>query len=91
MPEFDSYVQGGAEFPLTNGSKNKTKKALKDAIKADPSKVYMYDTSAFGSKFSGPANALPEGVCFNVVGPDPYSRRDWYASVYKGRNGMVCT
>lgn len=82
-----SYVQGGAAFP---GTKN-TKTALKAAIKEDPSKVRLYCTSEMGPQFSDTADKLPEGVTFNVVGPDPYRRRDWYASVKRGRNGLVCS
>lgn len=81
-----TYVQGGADFRVKG---RKTKTALKEAIKADSSKVYLYDTSAFGSKFSSPASDLPEGVVFNVVGPDPFTRRDWYASVYRNTKGVV--
>jgi hypothetical protein len=86
MPEFETYVQGGANFPV-NG--RKTKAALKKAVMGNPATVYLYDTSAFGSKFSGPPTNLPMGMCFNVVGPDPYSARDWYASVYKGAKGAL--
>lgn len=81
-----TYVQGGADFRFSG---KKTKAALKAAIKDDPGEVYLFDTSAFGSKFSGSAKMLPPNISFNVVGPDPYSNRSWYATVYKGRDGVV--
>ena len=80
---YDTYVQGGAKFS------GNSKKSLKEAIKENPSRVFLYDTSAFGSKFSGCATELPEGMKFNVVGPDPYTRRDWFATIYKGRGGRL--
>jgi hypothetical protein len=85
-----TYVQGGADFkPVPPGKR--TKKSLKAALKEDPTNVYLYDTSAFANKFSGPADTLPQGYVFNVVGPDPYQDRSWYASVYVGANGsLVC-
>jgi hypothetical protein len=84
VPEHETYVQGGAQF-----RGKQTKAGLREAVKTTPSNVYLYDTSAFGSKFSGSATELPKSICFNVVGPDPYSRRDWYASVYMGRGGKL--
>lgn len=80
-----SYDQGGAEFAHTGKA---TKKALKEAIKEDPSMVYLYSTSAVVQGWSGQASELPEGMTFNVVGPDPYANRSWYASV-KNNNGKV--
>jgi hypothetical protein len=81
-----TYVQGGAEF---HSKGKRTKAALKAEIKADPSSVYLYDTSAFANKFSGPADKMPNNIIFNVVGPDPYTDRSWYASIYHGRNGLM--
>ena len=83
------FVQGGADFTVPSGAR-KTKSLLKKLLKEDPSQVYLYDTSAFGSKFSGSADSLPEGTTFNVVGPDPYTKRDWYASVEKTPRGIKC-
>jgi hypothetical protein len=81
-----AFEQGGADFQYTG--KKPTKAALKAAIKEDPSKVYLNSTSAFGG-FSGYASDLPSGVTFNVVGPDPYTDRRWYASVKHNAKGDV--
>ena len=90
------HIQGGADFPH-NGSPNlkrKTKSALKKAIAEDPTSVHLYDTTApmFKSapKFTGAANELPEDVTFNVVGPDPYTKRDWYATVTRKGDKVSC-
>ena len=89
MPTTENIIiQGGAEFG--NGSiVQRTKGRLKDLIKREPQNVFLYDTSAHGSKFSGEARKLPKNMEFLVVGPDPYSKRDWYATVYWGRDGKL--
>lgn len=81
------YVQGGAQFTPPNGKK--TKAALKEMVKTNPSSVRLYATSSMGPQFSGTADTLPEGMEFNVVGPDPYRKRDWYATVKRGPRGAL--
>lgn len=81
-----AFEQGGADFR----SDKKTKKALKEAIAANPDEVYLYSTSAFGG-WSGMASALPEDMKFNVVGPDPYKNRSWYATVTRVNGEAKCT
>ncbi len=88
----DKYIQGGANFPLPEGAKKKSEAALKKMLKENPTAVTLFATSEMGPQFAGPASSLPEDVTFNVVGPDPYTKRDWYASVKQGRGGvLVCT
>lgn len=66
-----------------------TKKALKDAIKADPASVRLYGTSPMGPQFEGETAAdCPEGVKLSVVGPDPYRKRNWYATI-ENRGGEI--
>jgi len=84
-----TYYQGGAEFVY---SPRKTKAALMRAIKEDPTRVYLTDTTApvlGDTKWQGRASDLPDGVVFNVVGPDPFTKRDWYASVYRNKTGGI--
>lgn len=78
------YIQGGAEFV----AEKNTKKALKEAIKERPTAVWLFSTSAFGG-WSGFASDLPPGATFNVIGPDPYKKRSWYATVKKDPSGTV--
>ena len=80
------YVTCGA---YVNGERPKTKKALKDAMKETPAKVVFDKTSLFdceGDKTIR-GNALHDSVTINVVGPDPYHNRKWYATVTA--NGKV--
>lgn len=81
------HIQGGARFESSNGKKTKT--ALKAAINADPSKVRLYATSGMGPQFNGSPSDLPDDAEFVVVGPDPYRKRDWYATVKKGVKGKL--
>ena len=83
------YIQGGADFTTSLGVKGKTKKELKQTISEVPHNVYLYATSDMGPQFNGPADRLPEGTTFNVVGPDPYTKRTWYASVKVGPGGKL--
>ena len=76
-----AFDQGGARGFAT-------KKALKDAAR-DGRPISLYSTSLFGSPFYGDASELPDGLTFNVVGPDPYTRRNWYASVSRKSDGKV--
>lgn len=71
-----SYVNGGVNM---NGKP--TKKNLKDQVLANPAKVQFYGTSPLGPQWSGAVSLLPEGLILSVVGPDPYKKRDWFASV----------
>lgn len=66
-----------------------TKKALREAIAADPSRVTFEATSLFGDEYDGPADGLPDGVTVYVTGPDPYRRRNWYAAVQRGKGGTL--
>lgn len=81
-----TYVQGGADWICAG---RKTKKALREMIHSNPGDVRLFATSSMGPQFSGTADELPEDMQFNVVGPDPYTRRDWYATVKHGARGQL--
>lgn len=70
----------GRDFP--------TKKALKDAIAANPDNVVMYGTSDY-SPFTGSADDSVIGVKYSVTGPNPYTNRKWFATVEKLQNGKI--
>jgi hypothetical protein len=63
------------------GRRPKSKKEVKEAVAADPSKVRAEATSAFGNEYDGPVDGLPEGVAVHFVGPDPYTKRNFYGSI----------
>lgn len=67
-----------------NGQRPKSKKAIKDAIAADPASVSIDSTSMFGG-FSGPVTEGSDGD-YMFVGPDPHTKRSFYGTITK-RNG----
>lgn len=72
-----------------NGERPRTKKALRDALTKAPATVLLESTAAVGAHigktFQG--GEVPDGVRLNVAGPDPYSARNWFANVTRGRDG----
>jgi hypothetical protein len=78
------YVEVGARLGTTPIP---TKKALREAMKATPDKVYLtlvsdFDIAALRTRVvtAGRAYAFPS-VTWQVVGPDPFTSRKWYASI----------
>ena len=60
------------------GASYKTKKELKESIGEQP---LFIETSAFGPEFKGDGH-------YTVVGPDPFTKRSWYATVVI-KNGRI--
>lgn len=80
------YVNVGCSI---QGTRIPTKKALRDALKATPADVAFDGTSFMGPQFSGRGTEIPEGFTLQVCGPDPYSKRSWYASVTRTAAGII--
>jgi hypothetical protein len=78
------YINVGVQAPH-----NKSKKALKEAIASNPEAVVFYGTTEFGigPTYDGHGDTIPEGVSLSVVGPDPYTKRNWYAQVVNTPKG----
>lgn len=64
-------------------SRPKSKKAIKEAVAANPASVSLEATSMFGNEYSGPVSTAPDGDYY-FVGPDPYTKRNFY-----GRIGVI--
>ena len=62
-------------------SRPKSKKAVIEAIKANPSDVVLEATSFFGNEYDGPITQMPEDKMVFVVGPDPYKARNFYLNI----------
>jgi hypothetical protein len=83
------------------GKRIPTKKALKEIVaKVVTAKTFedgvMFDQTSMMQSGRIPGNATvqdlmnaPAGTELQVVGPDPYSKRNWYATVKVDRNGKV--
>lgn len=76
-----AYVNVGAKV---NGERPRTKKALKEAMAAHPETVLFDRTAAFEGRGPIRGDELPEDT-LQVVGPDPYTNRKWYASIKNGK------
>jgi hypothetical protein len=71
---------------FSNYERVPTKKALKEALQTEPEHVELEATSLFGNEFGGPVLEMPEGKRVAVVGPDPYKKRNWYATLERTGN-----
>lgn len=57
-----------------------SKKAVKEAVAADPSRVRLEATSFFGNEYDGPVSEAPPGT-YSFVGPDPSRKRNFYGTI----------
>lgn len=80
-----SYTNVGAKL---GNSDVPSKKALKEAVKAESGELSFYGTSDF-TPFSGGLDAVTEGTVLVVVGPNPYNSRKWYANVTRKGGKLV--
>ena len=71
----------------TGGRLVPTKKALREAVTRNPEDVEMEGTSPFAPFFGTLADA-DKGVTYQAVGPDPWSKRSWYASIKYASGGL---
>lgn len=76
-----AFVNVGASV---NGERPLTKKALREALRDNPESVYFDSTALMGPRAGEIVMATPRDIGvdkLSVVGPDPYTRRTWYATV----------
>jgi len=65
----------------------KSKKEIKECVTRGHA-VYIEATSLFGNEYDGHLRHLPEGKVIYFVGPDPYTKRNFYGTIEK-KNGKV--
>jgi hypothetical protein len=75
-----------ADGIYVNGRRPVSKKAIREALAADPATVEVESTSMFGG-YSGPVSDLPAGRSVTFVGPDPYRARKFYGTITVGPKG----
>jgi len=63
-----------------NGRRPKSKKEIKEAVAAGM-RVSAEATSMFGNEYDGPLTEMPEGSTITFVGPDPYTKRNFYGNI----------
>lgn len=86
-----TYVNVGV-WSTDTGDRIPTKKALKLALVEQPAavvfdKTSMLDSSGLPEKIHG--DSIPDGVKLSVCGPDPYTKRNWWATVEKKPDGSL--
>ena len=60
----------------------KSKKEVREILADDPRRVHIEATSLFGDEYDGRASELgPYDKTVYFVGPDPYSRRNFYGTI----------
>jgi hypothetical protein len=83
------HLQGGVRDH--EGKPIRTKKTLKEAALLRPHAVTFYDTSAFNPTPDRPLAELEVNTTLTIVGPDPYTKRQWYAIVQRKGDRIVVT
>ena len=72
-----------------NNRRPATKKEVRETLRDNPEQISIENTSMFeGSDFHGMIVDLPEGSEVTIVGPDPFTKRDFYATI-KRKNGAL--
>lgn len=73
---------------FVNGRRPKSKKEVREIAAIDPSNVYLEGTSMFGNEKSGTLDSVPNGT-YTFVGPDPYTKRNFYGNIVKTADKIV--
>lgn len=68
-------------------SRPKSKKAVREAVAAGQP-VYLEATSLFGDEYDGSVYDAPNGTYY-IVGPDPYTKRNFYGKVIVTNDKVV--
>lgn len=58
----------------------KSKKAIREAVAANPRSVSIEATSMFGNEYDGPITEAPDGR-YTFVGPCPHTARKFYGTL----------
>jgi len=67
----------------------KSKKEIKEVLATDPSRVLIERTSIVGDEYDGPASDLPADKSINFVGPDPFTKRNFYGTIKRKPDGSL--
>ncbi len=59
----------------------KSKKAIREAVEADPLTVIAEATSWHGDEYDGPIGYLPATESITFCGPDPHNDRRFYGTI----------
>lgn len=71
-----------------NGKRPRSKKEIKEAVVAGQ-RVRIEATSFYGNEYDGPVDDMPEGKTIYFVGPDPYTKRNFYGQITRSGQKVV--
>ena len=71
-----------------SGRRPKSKKEIKEVIAENKYRVSIEATSLYRNEFSGLAVELPLGQKVFFVGPDPYTKRNFYGTIEMTEKGL---
>ncbi len=63
----------------------KSKKEVRELAASNPQAISIEGTSMF-DPWSGMATEIPEGTRISFVGPDPYTKRNFYGTITREGN-----
>ncbi len=69
-------------------SKVAIKRFIADGDESVLERIEIEATSAFGDEYGGPLSEAPVGR-INFVGPDPYTKRNFYGTITVRNDGTV--
>lgn len=58
-----------------------SKKAVKEALAVSADNVTAEATSVFGNEYGGLISDMPDNSEVHFVGPDPYTKRNFYGTI----------
>ena len=66
-----------------NHRRPKSKKEIKEAVQNDPNSVFIEGTSIHAGEYGGDVMGMPENKVIYFVGPDPYTKRNFYGQIVR--------
>lgn len=72
-----------------DGERPASKSALKRALAEDVRSVEIEDVESYGLAPEMPASSLEEGMEIEVCGPDPYTERNWTATIVRAHGRVI--
>lgn len=75
---------------FVNRQRPQSKKAIREAVAADPARVRVEATAMIGNEYDGLVSDLPEKFRpISFVGPDPYRNRKYYGTISRKADGAI--
>lgn len=85
------HVNTGAYYIDENDEKVRvpSKRMLTTLVRHNPERLSFDPTSQYDGQGVWTTDDIGKGVSLDVVGPDPFTSRKWYASVSRDAKGKI--